>query len=138
MSQSKGTFSWEDEHDKNGSALDFEIDYFDNLRSWDFFKIGMKSVAVVKVGMGVVGGGGRKRVKHGDSSSNSGASAGKERHVTIPVTFTSRKQYKQCKGPLSFEGKGSDFFVCLKCMPQVIYPYCGELWLIQGTLNRRE
>ena len=25
--------------------------------------------------------------------SNSGASTGKERHVTIPVTFTSRKQY---------------------------------------------
>jgi hypothetical protein len=38
MSQSKGTFSWEDEYDKNGSALDFEIEYFGNLWSWDFYK----------------------------------------------------------------------------------------------------
>ena len=45
--------------------------------------------------------------------SNSGASTGKERHVTIPVTFTSRKQYKNAGTPLSFGGKGSDLFVCL-------------------------
>uniref|UniRef100_A0A7S3QDL7 WW domain-containing protein n=1 Tax=Chaetoceros debilis TaxID=122233 RepID=A0A7S3QDL7_9STRA len=95
-SQSKGAFSWEDEQDKNGSALDFEIDYFGNLRKWDFLKDWNEE----RGGGGGNGGGGKKRDKNGNSSSNSSASTGKEKHVTIPDTFTSRKQYQQMWAPL--------------------------------------
>ena len=54
--------------------------------------MGMNSVTLAKMGTGLMDEERREFKKHGDSSSNSGTSTGKEGGMTITDTFTSRKQ----------------------------------------------
>ena len=107
--QGKARTSWEEEEDRNGSALDMD-DYYKNLREWDFLWDWDRERAGIS-GIPHAGGngGGKKRKGGGDGDGrnhkgNAYRKGGKVGTMptpkTIPNTFSSRRQYQKLWAPL--------------------------------------
>ncbi len=95
LKTSKGAakVSWEEEEDRNGSALDID-DYYNNLRQWDFLRDWDRERSG-----GTFGGGG---TTSGNKKKRGNKTDDKDDFKTIPDKFTTRRQYQKIWAPLCF------------------------------------
>ena len=94
--QANPKISWEEEEDRNGTALDMD-EYYQNLREWDFLSDWDHERGG---GSGNGSGGGNKRKGNGNSSTVKGNANNTSTTTTIPEIFKSRRQYQKLWAPL--------------------------------------